>query len=90
MAATAGPVPFDPGTGVMPAYDGIAIAPSDSANLATICRALFIGVAGNVKLLTPASTSLEFLNLQAGSILPVMVLRVFNTSTTSTNIIGLV
>lgn len=90
MAAVAGPVPFEPGTGVMPGFDGIAITPSDSANLATICRALFIGVAGNVKLLTPASTSLEFINLQAGSILPIMVLRVFSTSTTSTNIVGII
>lgn len=90
MAATAGPSPFEPATGTMPGYDGIAITPSDSNNLATICRALFIGVAGNVKLLTPASTSLEFLNLNAGAILPIQVLRVFSTSTTATNLIGIV
>lgn len=90
MAAVAGPSPFEPSTGTMPGYDGIAIAPSDSTNLSTICRALFIGVAGNVKLRTPASTSLEFLNCQAGSILPIQTLLVFATSTTATNIIGIV
>ncbi len=90
MAAVAGPSPYEAGSGVMPAFDGIAITPSDSVNLATICRALFIGVAGNVKLRTPASTSLEFLNCQAGSILPVQCLLVFATSTTASNIVGLI
>lgn len=90
MAAVSGPSQFEAGSGVMPAFDGVAITPSDSTNLATVCRALFIGVAGNVKLRTPASTSLEFLNCQAGSILPVQCILVFATSTTATNIVGLV
>lgn len=86
--AVAGPVPFEPGTGVMPAFDGVAITPTD-APLSSIVRALFIGVAGNVKILTPGNVSLNFQNLQAGSILPVMCLQVFSTSTTASGIIGL-
>lgn len=90
MAAVSGPSQIEAGSGILPAFDGIAITPSDSTNLATVCRALFIGVAGNVKLRTPASTSLEFLNCQAGSILPVQCILVFATSTTANNIVGLV
>lgn len=90
MAAIAGPTPFEPGTGVMPAFDGVEITPS-ATNLASIVRALFIGVAGNVVILTPASVSLTFQNLQAGSILPVMAMKVATTAsgTTAGNIIGL-
>lgn len=90
MAAVAGPVPFEPGTGVMPAFNGVEITPS-ATNLASIVRALYIGVAGNVVILTPASASLTFINVQAGSILPVMALAVAATAsgTTAGNIIGL-
>lgn len=86
--AIAGPTPFEPGTGVMPAFDGVAITATDAPLSATI-RALFIGVAGNVKCLTPGGVSLNFQNLQAGSILPVMMIQVSSTSTTASGLIGL-
>lgn len=91
MAAIAGPVPFHPDTGIMPGFDGFEITPS-ATNLASIVRALYIGVAGNVVILTPASTSLTFVNVQAGSILPVMCLKVYTTGsgTTAGNIIGII
>lgn len=89
MAAAAGPSPFEPGTGVMPAFDGVAITPTDANFTGSACRALFIGVAGNVKLVTMGGVSLNFQNLQAGSILPVMCIQVSSTSTTASGIIGL-
>lgn len=81
--------PYSPPSGTMPGFDGAAVAPSDSANLTFIARALYIGVAGDVKLKTLGGTTLNFVGLQAGSILPVMTLQVFNTSTTATNIVAI-
>ena len=89
MTAAVGPSAFHPETGMMPGYEGVAISPSDTNNLAAAIRAIYIGVAGNVKLKTPGGTDLTFVGLQAGAILPMQAIRVYNTSTTATNLIGI-
>lgn len=86
---TTAPYSFSPPTGTMPGYDGAAVTPSDSADLTTPARALYIGVAGNVKLKTIMGTTLEFVGIQAGTILPIQTKFVFSTSTTATNIIAI-
>jgi hypothetical protein len=90
MTAASGPSAFHPETGMMPGYEGVAISPSDANNLAHAIRALYIGVAGNVKLVTSRGTTLEFIGLQAGSVLPMQAIKIFNTSTTATNLIGII
>ena len=89
MTAASGPSLYSPSNGTMPGYDGEVISPSDISNLPTMARALYIGSVGNVKLVTSKGTTLEFINLQAGSILPVQAVKVFNTSTTCTNLIAI-
>lgn len=87
--ANQAPQGYPPSTGTMPGYDGIAVSPSDAVELSPAVRALYIGVAGNVKLKTIGGTTLEFIGIQAGTILPIQTKLVFNTSTTATNIIGI-
>ena len=89
MPAVAGPVPFM-AQNAGPAMDGFAITPSDSTNMAAICRAIYVGVAGDVVLVTSQSTVLTFKNCPAGLIIPIAAIRVNNTNTTATNLIGII
>jgi hypothetical protein len=73
-----------------PAHDAFAVTPHDSNDLATPARALYIGGAGAVKLVTLAGTTVTFAGLAAGQVLPVGASRVFDTDTDATLIVGLV
>ena len=72
-----------------PAEDAGAVTPSDVTNLTRTARALYVGGAGNVVVVTPSATVVTFTNVQAGSILPVRIRRVNSTNTTATNIVAL-
>ena len=69
-----------------PGYSAAAVTPDDNTDLTTHARALWIGVAGNVKVTTSGGNAVTFTGAQAGSILPVRVARVWSTGTTATNI----
>lgn len=75
--------------GTVPAEDASAVTPSDSTNLTSAARALYIGTAGNVTLVTIGGSVITFSNVQSGSILPVRTTRVNATNTTATNIVAL-
>ena len=49
---------------------------------------LYIGGAGNVRVLTEGEDDVVFSNVAAGTFLPVQVIRVFATNTTATNIVA--
>lgn len=64
-----------------------AITPSDSA--ANEFDAIYVGVTGNVAVVTRGGQTVTFLNAQQGSTLYIKTQRVNATSTTATNLIGL-
>ena len=71
-----------------------AITPSDSVNLTDtdgedIAMHVFVGVAGNVKVLCAAGGDPVTFTMPAGGIIPVQVIRVYSTDTTSTGLVGL-
>jgi hypothetical protein len=70
------------------AVNCIAITPADSDLVAPV-RALYIGGSGNVRINDTGGGSVIFYNVPAGTILPVMARRVWLTSTTASNIVGL-
>jgi hypothetical protein len=73
-----------------PAHNAQAVTPNDSTDLPiTDCRALYIGVGGNISLITNGGQTVTFVGLQAGSILPVRCSRVRATDTTATNIVAI-
>lgn len=77
-----------------PATGASAVTVSDaSADANGPFKALYIGAAGNVKVTMVDTGDVTFVGVQAGSILPVAVSRVWSTGTTvatpNTNIIGL-
>jgi hypothetical protein len=70
-----------------PAQGAFAITPSDSTVIQA--RALYVGVAGDVAVVTEGrDTSVVFKAAPVG-ILPVQVTKVLSTGTTATNILGL-
>ena len=73
-----------------PAEDAFAVTPHATNELSQVCRALHIGVAGNVKLVTKGGTTVLFKGLQNGQLLPVRASKVLVTSTTATDIVALV
>ncbi len=73
-----------------PAIDAFAVTPSDVVDLNEVTRALYIGTAGDITLLTRDGSEVVFTGLVAGSILPVRTARVKATGTSAANIVGLV
>ncbi|MFK7699655.1 spike base protein, RCAP_Rcc01079 family [Pseudomonas caspiana] len=65
-----------------------AIAPDDASDLPEITRALYIGGAGNIRLVARDGGTVTYANVPAGSRLPIRASRVLATGTTATNIIG--
>lgn len=73
-----------------PSEDYFAITPHDSTNFTQgVVRGIYVGVAGDVVAVTPDGTAVTFVGAVAGSILPIMASRVNSTSTTATNMVGL-
>ena len=73
-----------------PALFAAAIAPSDTVNNPCVFRAIYVGGAGDIAIITPSSTTVVlFVGVPAGSILPVMNARVNLTNTTASLMVGL-
>jgi hypothetical protein len=67
-----------------------AITPNDGADINFTSRAIYIGGAGNLSVVMSGSgNSVTFVGLAAGTVLPITVSRVMDTSTTATNIVAL-
>ncbi|MET3578214.1 hypothetical protein ABID19_001231 [Mesorhizobium robiniae] len=72
---------------VGPATHAVEVTPSDDADLATIPRALWIGVGGDVRVTTIGGETVTFKSVQDGAF-PVRVTRVYATGTTATDIVA--
>lgn len=80
-----------------PAQRAVAITPSDSVDIvftpalqaSLSVRALFVGGAGNVAVITSGGDTVTFTGVAAGSILPVRCARVLLSGTTATAIVAL-
>lgn len=72
------------------AVDAKLVTPSDVATLPNgACLALYVGNSGDVTLVTSMGTTVTFVGVLAGSILPVRTDMVKATSTTATAILAL-
>ena len=89
MVAQVGNPPFGATNATIPGQDGFAVTPSDVTNFDSMARALYVGTGGDVTLLTTKGTVLTFVSVQAGSVLPIMAVRVNLTNTTAQDIIGI-
>ena len=75
-----------PAPGIAPAAAYDLYASSDTPNNGCV---LYVGVAGDVKVTTAGGDDVTFTGVLAGSFIPVQVIKVFATGTTSTNIVAL-
>jgi hypothetical protein len=72
-----------------PAMDAAAITPHDTNELAAgPCRAIYVGVAGNITLVTPNGSEVLFSNVPVG-IFPVGAKIVKSTGTAATGLVAL-
>ena len=73
-----------------PATGLAAVTPNDSANLPDgLCRGVWVGVGGDVVVDTPSVTNVKLVGANAGSIIPVAVIRVRSTGTTAGSIVAM-
>ena len=76
-----------------------AVTPSDTVDIPSISTdpgagrnngcVLYIGAAGNLRVLTAGGDDVTFTGINTGAFIPVQVLRVFATGTTAASIIAL-
>lgn len=71
----------------MQAPDGAAITTSDT--VANEFRTVYVGVSGDVAVVTQLGTTLVFKAVPVGFLIPVATKRVKATGTTATNLIGI-
>ena len=66
---------------------GAQITPSDSADLASVCKGLWVAAEGTVRFTPVGNTDGTYITsgtLSAGTIIPYLVKRVWSTGTTAT------
>lgn len=71
-----------------PAFNAVAVAPSDTVLMTTVSKRLWVGGAGNVKLMTVGGQTVTYSSVPAGAYLNVRATQVFSTGTTATNIVA--
>ena len=72
-----------------PASNAVLITPSDSTDLATVTRAVYVGTTGNMKVTMQDSGTVLFTGVPAGTTLPIRVTRIWSTTTTASTILAL-
>lgn len=73
-----------------PARGAKAVTPSDADDLPDgACRALYVGGAGNVSVVTLDGDEVTFVGVAAGTALPVRLTAVKSTGTTATSLLAL-
>lgn len=66
-----------------------AITPNDSTDLVRSTRALYVGSAGDLKiLLVDDTTPVTLVGVQAGTIYPLRIKRIYSAGTTAGSLIG--
>ena len=72
-----------------PATNAVLITPSDSVDLTSVSRAVYVGGAGDMKVTMQDSGTVLFSGIPAGTTLPIRVSRIWSTTTTASTIIAL-
>jgi hypothetical protein len=77
-----------PNYDISPAAQAVALTKSDSTVI-PVCRALYIGGAGDVAVVTANGSTVTFSGAVAGSIIPIAVTKLMSTNTTATLVLAL-
>ena len=74
---------------ISPATSGTEITPNDSAALAEVTRALYVGTPGDLRVMLADGMTVTLSAAQAGVIYPLRVAQVFASGTSAGNLVGL-
>ena len=75
---------------IYPANSAAAVTVSDTVDLPDKSKSLYVGTGGNVKVkMAQSLQDVTFTNVQDGTVLPIIVTRVFDTGTTASSIVNL-
>lgn len=84
------PNPILLGQSSIPAQGGMAVTPSDVADLAVKpCRALWVGTGGSIAVIFSDTSAATLANVGSGVLLPISVTRVMATGTTASSVVAL-
>lgn len=72
-----------------PPVHGVVVVPSDTVDLASPCRAIWVGVAGDVAVILAGDTAAVTLKAAPVGMLEVCATRVMATNTAATNMVAL-
>lgn len=73
-----------------PQFPGGAVAVSTASdNILAKISVIYVGGAGNVNVLTAQNDTVTFYGLNAGTVIPVQVVKVFSSGTTATNLVAI-
>lgn len=68
--------------------DAVAVTPSDTVNL-TNPSVIYVGTTGNVKVTTAQGSDVTFIGVPSGAVIPVQVIRVWDTGTSASNMVAI-
>ena len=79
------------------AYRAAAVTPSDTRDIPSVSTAtgknlgcvLYVGTAGDIRVLTVGGDTVTFVGINTGAFIPVQVKRVYSTGTSASNILAL-
>lgn len=71
-----------------PAEGGVSVSPHDTNDLVKACKALYVGVAGDIKVDHVDGSTITYKNVPVG-VFPIMCSRVYSTGTGASQIIAL-
>ena len=72
-----------------PARDAATVAPNDLLDLSDLPRAIYVGQGGSVSVRMIGGQTVQFLNAQAGSFLPIRAKGINATGTTAANLVAI-
>jgi hypothetical protein len=73
---------------ISPAAAAAAVTPHDTNTIAPT-RGIYVGTAGNLKVMMLDGTALTFTAIAAGIVHPLTVIMVYSTGTTAANVVAL-
>lgn len=72
-----------------PSGDGVVLTKSDTDELATKTRALYVGGAGDLNVVMNSGRTVLFSAVPAGTVLPIKIKQLLSASTTATLVVAL-
>jgi hypothetical protein len=83
------PAPYLTADATVSARRASEVVTSNTVTYEDPTRGVYVGVGGNVKVDMVSGGTVNFLNIIAGTLLPIQVVRIYATGTTATNLVAL-